>query len=168
MYQESQTGGVVSRRPVGEVHVRVFPALSRMVTWHVLLSLVTVQFPPATSIQESPSVDHESRKVIEVFPHPWPEGSQVQQLGRAVSMRAVGDVHERVFPALSSIVTLQVSPLDVAVQSPPSTLMPLSASVEFERVKRTLPLAHAVPEGFQSPQTGSVLSEFGCTAKAVA
>ncbi len=91
MYQASQTGGVLSILPFGELQDRVFPARSRMVTWQFWPSWVTVQLPHATSIPLWESVEFESVKFMDVFPHPVVEGFHVPQVGAVVSMRADGD-----------------------------------------------------------------------------
>ena len=159
IFQASQSGGVESIRPAGELHVLIFPALSLMVTWQFAPSAETVQVPPAVSIPLWPSVELESVKLTAVFPQPVEGGFQLPQEGSTLSIFAAGELQTVVFPALSLMVTWQVSPLYVAVQLPPSTSIPLPpVSVELESVNVTFEVLHEVPLGLHVPQVGSTES----------
>lgn len=165
IYHVSQVGAVLSMRPAGEVHTRVFPALSDMVIWQLDPSELTVQLPPAIWIPLNPSVELDRVKVMESFPHPADGGFQLPQEGSILSILAVGDVQVRVFPALSRMVTLHVPPLVLTVQLPHSTSIPLQpVSVELDRVKVTFPELQEVPFGLHDPHVGSVSSAGGGAA----
>lgn len=161
--QVSQTGGVESIRPVGEVQTLVFPALSSMVTWQFDPSALTVHVPPDVWIPLCPSVELESVKFTDVFPQPVVAGFQLPQEGSTLSIFAVGEVQTLEFPAWSRMVTSQLSPLYVAVQLPPSTSIQLPpVSVELERVNVTFDELQEFPLGLHDPHVGSMLS---CAAK---
>lgn len=111
MLQVSHEGGVESMRPVGELHVLMFPALSLMVTWQFAPSVVTVQEPPAVRIPLWPSVELERVKFTDVFPQPVVAGFQLPQEGSTSSIFAMGELQVVVLPAWSRMVTWQLSPL---------------------------------------------------------